>query len=148
MIPLHSEPIASGFPGYTVARKKAGDRRLFPQVISERSEVTAAWSKWWGRYARKHGLSDKRKVFHSFRHTFKDACRAAGIEEATYDAIQGHGAGGAGRGYGLGYPLPELSKAVEKVCLGQKLTLSFTEIAPESSDPLVRLASPLALSSG
>jgi integrase len=115
MIPIHPQLVACGFLDYAQARREAGDRRLFPDVASKRSEVTAAWSKWWGRYARKYGLTDKRKVFHSFRHAFKDACRAAGIEEAIYDAIQGHSGGGAGRGYGLGYPLSVLAKAMEKV---------------------------------
>jgi integrase len=115
MIPIHAQLIACGFLDYVRERREAGGRRLFPEVVSERTEVRAAWSKWWGRYARKLGITDKRKVFHSFRHSFKDACRAAGIEEAIYDAIQGHSGGGAGRGYGLGYPLRVLSEAMAKV---------------------------------
>ena len=115
MIPIHPELIRCGFLAYVEERRKAGDERLFPKVRSERAEQTAAWSQWWGRYARKHGIKDKRKVFHSLRHTFKDACRAAGIEEALYDALQGHKGSSVGRSYGRGYPLPVLAAAMERV---------------------------------
>jgi integrase len=115
MVPVHPELIRCGFLQYVQQQRKAGGERLFPDLKSERSKLTAAWSQWWGRYARKHGITDKRKVFHSFRHTFKDACRAAGIEEAIYDALQGHKGGSVGRSYGLGYPVSVLAKAVEKV---------------------------------
>lgn len=115
MVPVHPELIRCGFLHYVQQRRKAGDERLFPDLRSGRSKVTAAWSQWWGRYARQHGITDKRKVFHSFRHTFKDACRAAGIEEAIYDALQGHKGASVGRSYGLGYPVSVLAKAVEKV---------------------------------
>lgn len=115
VIPIHPELIRCGFLDYVEARRKARDDRLFPKLASERDEVTAAWSKWWGRYARQHGISDRRKVFHSFRHTFKDACRAAGIEEAIFDTLQGHRGAGVSRSYGLGYPLSVLASAISKV---------------------------------
>lgn len=115
MVPVHPELIRCGFLAYVEARRKAGDERLFPDLRSERAELTAAWSQWWGRYARKHRIKDKRKVFHSLRHTFKDACRAAGIEEAVYDALQGHRGSSVGRTYGLGYPLPVLAEAMASV---------------------------------
>jgi len=55
-------------------------------------------------------------VFHSFRHSFKDACRECGIEEAIHDALTGHSGGGVGRSYGgQMYPLPPLIKAMEKL---------------------------------
>lgn len=115
MIPVHPELIRCGFLAYVAERRKAGDERLFPDLRSERAELTAAWSQWWGRYVRKQGIKDKRKVFHSLRHTFKDACRAAGIEEAVYDALQGHKGASVGRTYGLGYPLPVLAEAMARV---------------------------------
>ena len=39
------------------------------------------------RYARKHGITDRRKVFHSLRHSFKTACRRAGIRKESHDAL-------------------------------------------------------------
>jgi hypothetical protein len=35
-------------------------------------------------------------VFHSFRHSFKDACRRAAIPEEIHDAITRHSGGGGG----------------------------------------------------
>jgi integrase len=40
-------------------------------------------------------------VFHSFRHGFKDALRAAGVSEDVNDALTGHAGGSSvARGYG------------------------------------------------
>jgi len=63
------------------------------------------------------GIADKRKVFHSFRHTFKDACRAAGIGQEIHDALTGHAEGdNEGRNYGAGqHPLKPLAAAIKNV---------------------------------
>ncbi len=117
-IPVHPELIRLGFLTYVAERRKAGDKRLFPDLKSERSHLTAAWSQWWGRYARKHGIADKRLVFHSFRHTFKDAGRAALLAEPILDALQGHRSSGSGEGknYGSeGYPLAVLAAEIAKI---------------------------------
>ena len=54
-------------------------------------------------------------IAHSFRHTFKDACRAEGIENVISDALQGHSSGTVSGTYGTGYPLPVLAAAMAKV---------------------------------
>ncbi len=55
------------------------------------------------RHACAYALTDGRKA------------GTASIEEAIYDAIQGHSGGGAGRGYELGYPLHVLAEAMAEV---------------------------------
>jgi len=45
-------------------------------------------------------IYDKGKVFHSFRHTFKDALRNSGVDEALSDALTGHSSSSVGRHYG------------------------------------------------
>jgi hypothetical protein len=58
---------------------------------------------------RHHG---REEVFHSFRHSSKNACRA-GIPEEVHDALTGHSGGGVGRTYGgLSYPLKPLADAM------------------------------------
>ncbi len=60
-------------------------------------------------------FTDSRKVFHSFRHTFKDICRKVGIEEAVHDALTGHTGNSVSRKYGNEqYPLEPLFEAMER----------------------------------
>lgn len=59
-------------------------------------------------------------VFHSFRHGFKDALRAARVAEDINDALTGHSGGGTGRRYGAKdmlrrYGAEALADAVAKV---------------------------------
>ena len=115
-IPLHPKIITSGFLIHVDGQIRTKEGRLFPDLERDaRGKTTAAWSKWWGRYCTKICLNDPRKVFHSFRHTFKDACRAAGIEEAIHDALTGHAASHVGRSYGQGFPLSVLAEAIAKI---------------------------------
>ena len=61
--------------------------RLFPLLTpGPRGGFGEAWSKWFGRYIRDLGVTNKASVFHSFRHGFKDALRAAEVSEDVNDA--------------------------------------------------------------
>jgi hypothetical protein len=40
---------------------------LIPLLAPDTNGVKA-WSKWFGRYIRELGITDRAKVFHSFRH--------------------------------------------------------------------------------
>jgi integrase len=102
----------------------AKDVHLFPDLKPDQlSKRAGNWSKWWGRYVRAMGITDPRKVFHSFRHGFKAACRAAEIEEEVHDGITGHAGGGEGRRYGKGkIPMKVLNKAMERVSFDVDLT--------------------------
>jgi len=68
-----------------------------------------------GKVRRQHGITDKQKVFHSFRHTVKDAFREAEVPKDLFDALQGHAAGDVSAGYGQGYSLRRLADAMEKL---------------------------------
>jgi len=114
-VPLHKNILTKGFTEYLSSLKQSG--MLFPELKADTKGVlTGNWSKWWRRYARRIGMHDERKVFHSFRHTFKDACREAGIHEEVHDALTGHSGGGAGRSYGSGnLSLAVLYQAIEQL---------------------------------
>jgi integrase len=119
-LPLHPELLRCGLLAYVEERRRKNDVRLFPYLRpSVSGQVTGNWSKWWGRYTDGLGITDPRKVFHSFRHTFKRACRAARIEEELHDALTGHTSANVGRSYGSGggngVPLEVLHEAISKV---------------------------------
>jgi hypothetical protein len=115
-LPVHPELVRCGLLAYVEERRRAGDERLFPALRpSVTGQITGNWSKWWSRYTDDLGIVDDRKVFHSFRHAFKDACRAARIEEELHDALTGHTSASVGRKYGNGVPLDVLAEAVAKV---------------------------------
>ena len=115
-LPLHPELLRCGLLEYIEERRRAGDERLFPGLRpSVSGQITGNWSKWWSRYTDNLGITDHRKVFHSFRHAFKDACRDAEIAEEVHDALTGHTTGSVGRKYGGGVPLKVLAEAVAKI---------------------------------
>ena len=104
-------------------RKSSGQSaRLFPKLTpGPKGGFGEAFSKWFGRYKRKLGITNPSSVFHSFRHGFKDALRGASVNEDINDAITGHSGGNAvARGYGWKdmvrrFGFQTLCDAVEKV---------------------------------
>ncbi|MGF6412560.1 DUF6538 domain-containing protein [Paraburkholderia sp. MM5482-R1] len=112
-IPLHPDLIALGFVAYAHSHK--GKPRIFPALKpNSYGEESGNWSKWFGKYLRGPcGVTDKRMVFYSFRHTFKDTCRERSIGKDVADAMQGHDDGDASSGYGSEfYPLRPLVEAL------------------------------------
>ncbi|ENO86393.1 DUF4160 domain-containing protein [Thauera linaloolentis] len=114
-IPVHAILLDCGFLDYVAGRKGAG--LLFPDLRpNSRGKLGGYFSTFFSGYLRrKVGIGDRRKVFHSFRHTFKDTCRAVGIEEEVHDALTGHAAPRASRRYGNEqYPLEPLFEAIAR----------------------------------
>ena len=114
-IPVHPILIACGFIDYVAGVSPA--KFLFPHLKpNPRGKMGGYFSNFFSSYLRKKvRITDSRKVFHSFRHTFKDSCRAAGIEEAVHDAFTGHTSPSAGRKYGNEqYPIEPLFEAMEQ----------------------------------
>jgi integrase len=104
IIPVHEQLIKLGFLKYVdaVRRQKGEEAFLFPLVAPGQGRAGApAWSKWFGRYLDDQGVADANKVFHSFRHGFKDALTQQGVDEELRKALMGHAwASGAHGGYG------------------------------------------------
>lgn len=101
VIPLHPELIRIGFVRYVEHIRSTNETAwLFPDVAPS-GDGAKAWSKWFTRYLRSLGINDPNKVFHSFRHNFKDALRKASPDEELRDALAGHSnEGSVSRGYG------------------------------------------------
>lgn len=112
-LPIHAEILNRGFAEYVESRK--GFKTVFPVNLDKNGSHSAYWSGRWHDYLREViKITDKRYVFHSFRHTFKDVCRECGIDKGIRDALQGHREGDAAGEYGGEfYPLRPLVEAMK-----------------------------------
>lgn len=115
LVPVHPELVRLGFLAYVEDRRRKKDAPLFPALKSNQASPTEGWSKWWGRYARKHGITDPRKVFYSFRHTAKDGFRNSRVSKEYRDALQGHALLGEGETYGTGTGLQIMAEEMAKL---------------------------------
>lgn len=123
-VPIHAVLQQIGFSDFVAWRRAEAVEdtdRLFPglEPTGKDGRWGKSWSKWFNRWRRdklKIVGDDRRKDFHSLRHTFKDMCRAARIEEEVHDALTGNsfkgGGKGVGRRYGNGVPLEVRAEAV------------------------------------
>ena len=129
-VPMHSELMRLGLVDYVAerARTNAGTAPLWTGFEPPVAPAAAAWSKWFARYLGQHAVDQRSKTFHSFRHTFKRACREAGLSEEIHHALTGHSGGGVGRAYGRerradgsldrGISLQQLQSEINKVSHG------------------------------
>ena len=101
-VPVHPQLITLGLLRHVdaVRRRDGGTAWLFPEISPQAPGALKAWTKWFSRYLRSAGITDDSKVFHSFRNTFKDALRAAGVPEDLNDALAGQKHSSVGRSYG------------------------------------------------
>jgi integrase len=112
---VHPEVIRLGFLSYVEARRRddGADAWLFPAVSPDQGRGgVPAWSQWFGRYLRTAGVTDKAKVFHSFRHTVKDALRRGRADHEMREALIGHAqASSVSWGYGANAMLSRFGAA-------------------------------------
>ncbi|MEQ8835630.1 MAG: site-specific integrase [Lacipirellulaceae bacterium] len=114
-LPIHSALIKKGLVEHARQRGDA-DRLLFDDVEPDKYSIhSAKLSKRFGKYLRAVGVTDQRKVFHSFRHFYKDACRDADVPIQVQNALLGHTSKAVGEGYGQGYSVRKLSEWVEEI---------------------------------
>ncbi|MCW8905976.1 MAG: site-specific integrase [Sedimenticola sp.] len=117
-LPLHPVLIEAGFVRYVERLCERKAVQVFPDLKPDRyGKLSAAFSKAFMKYLRKEiGITDRLKVFHSFRHNFRDACREAGLDEEISDALMGHsGTQKMGRRYGNSFSVRCLDKAIYKI---------------------------------
>ncbi len=114
-LPIHPELVALGLLEHVSKLQPA--QTLFQGTSSD------AYSKHFGRLLDSVGISDTKLVFHSFRHTFTDALRAAKVTEPITKALIGHSDGTVTGQYGSGYPLDVLYGELKRVSFpGLKIT--------------------------
>jgi len=115
-VPLHPEVIRLGFLDYVKRMKQLGNTYLFPHIRSTKFNRSGNFSKWVNRYLRTTcGITEKRKVFYSLRHNFKDICRDSGIRDEINDRLTGHKNGSVAWSYGLGHGVKILYEELKNV---------------------------------
>jgi integrase len=103
-IPVHPTLLNIGFMKLVETRRQQGEKRLFPDLpIGADGYYSSPFSKWFKRFLESAGVKRGENAFHSFRHSFEDACRDSDIPKEIMDALQGHGEEGMARRYGDGY---------------------------------------------
>jgi integrase len=111
-IPLHPHMEKIGFLGHVADLRTKGETWLFPD-LDHRSRHGPGhdFSKWWGLWMDKHGLSDPAITHHSWRHTWKRRARASSVKEEMHDVISGHkGLASVSRTYGEGADIEDLAR--------------------------------------
>ncbi|WP_270809781.1 hypothetical protein [Aeromonas sp. QDB18] len=105
-IPVHPHLLALGLLDYV--RTLPADGRLFPllQPSGTKQKYHVRLGVWWQRYLREKLKIERTDIqpFHSFRHTFINFMREAGVREDVQNSITGHSQSGertaTGRRYG------------------------------------------------
>jgi len=131
IVPVHPELARLGFLDLVRHRQTSGAAMFLPEGPSP---VKGDWghypSRWFGTLLlRTLGAEEKghrKLVFHSFRHTMKDAMREAEIEERTQDRLLGHANSHPGERYGKGLKPPQLFSAIKRV----KFPVDLSHLAP------------------
>ena len=114
-VPVHPVLVELGFLDFVARRTRESGERLFNHVHGYRGRITKNWSRWWGRYQNKHVTDMPEKVFHSFRHNFTDALRAAEVQRQHVKALLGHSGRDTTDEYGLGFPISVLAREIAKI---------------------------------
>ena len=104
-VPIHQELRKIGFLVHVAAvrdRSSLGSR-LFPELaMASTGYLSDNFSKWFAHFLDSIGIKDRRKNFHSFRHTYRDALREADISAERVRALGGWSSGRTEDSYGAG----------------------------------------------
>ncbi|HCL3996436.1 tyrosine-type recombinase/integrase [Pseudomonas aeruginosa] len=113
-LPIHPALITIGLLEYVESIRASSVTRVFPDLEPTRGKYGHAPSKWFGRYKAKMGITDSRKTFHSFRHTFIDDLREAGVQDSLIKQMVGHEDGSVTFGvYGSRLQVAAMQQALE-----------------------------------
>ncbi|UGY10181.1 site-specific integrase [Phyllobacterium pellucidum] len=126
-IPIHSELRNIGLLQYVTARRKKGLSTdvLFPELpLGSTGYRSDPFSKYFARFLDHVKIKDKKKVFHSFRHSYRDALREADISIEKVRALGGWSGKNTEDHYGSGLRASTLAEAIEDIRY-PKLDLSY-----------------------
>jgi integrase len=117
-VPVHPELKRIGFLGHVamIRARHPPRARLFPELaMASTGYFSDNFSKWFAHFLDKIGIADKRKNFHSFRHSFRDALREAEIPQDRVRELGGWSSGSTEDDYGSGTRPSTLAREIAKV---------------------------------
>ncbi|MEM5471479.1 site-specific integrase [Hoeflea sp. AS60] len=115
-IPVHPILKELGLPRLIQTRREKQQKRLFPEMPKGKDGYySSPYSSKFRNLLKGVGAKTQKNAFHSFRHSFEDACRDSGISSELMNALQGHTEGGMAARYGSGFSLQRLAEAMEKL---------------------------------
>ncbi len=116
-IPIHQALKDSGFLRFVERQRKLKHMRLFPDLPKAADGTySTAYATKFGNTLKALDIKHDRISFHSFRHSFEDACRNSRIPLDFVNALQGHAQQGMAGRYGNGlYGLQLLSEEMAKL---------------------------------
>jgi len=115
IVPIHQRLIELGFLEYARGRNES---RIFGDLeIGYNGSYSYNFTKWYSRFLTRLGIKKDGLCFHSFRHTFIDGMRNAGVEKAITMKLVGHDSSNdIHSGYGYGYSLEVLQTEINRLC--------------------------------
>lgn len=116
-VPVHPKLKKIGFLEYVKTMRGCGERKLFPDLpMGGDGYYSGPFSKWFARFLDKADAKAPRTSFHSFRHSYRDALREAGISPERVKALGGWTDGGSvDEAYGGGFKPHTLLGEISKV---------------------------------
>ena len=100
-VPVHPELVKIGLLSYAAEIRQKEMQQLFPELKADvRGYKGGIFQKRFNSFKRSVGLIDPSLVFHSFRHTWRDAVRNARIPEEVAQVLGGWAGGGQDKRYG------------------------------------------------
>lgn len=114
IIPVHPKLVELGFMEFV---RGINTKRLFEDVPLDKSGYAGpSLGKRWTRLVKRLNADEPRTGYHSLRHNWADACRAAKVHEGIMKQAGGWaGSGGTSARYGSGYDVEAVQKELERI---------------------------------
>lgn len=91
IVPIHPYLIEQGILSHVERIKAEKHERIWPCLsFSKINGYSNQFGKWFQRFNRQNISNDKRKVFHSFRHSFANKLKQEDISESIIAELMGH----------------------------------------------------------
>ena len=93
VIPIHPFLIEVGFLKYVDRMQKQNRTKLFPELNRHNGKISHGASQWFGKFKRGLGFPERKKVFHSFRHSVISMLRKKRVPDHEVKMLLGHTTG-------------------------------------------------------